>query len=61
MKRENPRKIRNVDLWDRPYVKNNHQSYKKDKRIVNHKIRRSVNRDILDLTEEDNMKGEGGE
>lgn len=36
------KRIRNADLYDKPYVVNNHQSYKKAKRIVNKQLRRQL-------------------
>ena len=36
------KRIRNSELYDKPYIINNHQSYKKAKRIVNKRLRRQA-------------------
>lgn len=36
------KRIRNADLYDKQFVVNNHQSYKKAKRLVNKQLRRQL-------------------
>ena len=40
MKKSVIKKIKNADLYDKPHIKNNHKSYKNEKRLVNKELRR---------------------
>ena len=42
MKRAIIKRIRDADLWDKPFVVNNHYSYKRSKQLVNKQLRRQL-------------------
>ena len=46
MKRNLHKKIRNVDLWDKHFIVNNHYCYKKAKRMVNKEFRRIIKKEL---------------